>query len=73
MVIGNELPYNTIKKLVINNIATEQFEIAEILHKYFSEEAMNLGNNLPHNNINPLQFKSSSDQNSIFLAPVTPN
>ena len=33
---------------------------------------MNLENNLPHNNINPLQF-ISNNPNSIFLAPVTPN
>ena len=71
--IGNELTNNTIKKLVINNIEhTDQFEIAEIFNKYFSEVAMYLENNLPHNNINPLQL-ISNNQNSIFLAPVTPN
>ena len=58
---------------MINNIEyTEQFEIAKIFNKYFSEIAMNLENNLLHNIINPLQF-ISSNQNSILLAPVTPN
>ena len=47
---------NTIKNLVINNIEyTEQFKLPQILNNYFSEVAMNLKNNLPHNNAN-LQF-----------------
>ena len=57
---------NTIKKILINNLEyAEQFEIAEILNKYFSEVAMNLEDNLPHNNVNPLQFISDI-QNSFF-------
>ena len=68
----NSSKKGSISKIIHNNAEYYNHkDIAEIFNNYFCEIPLELNNNLPSNNIDPLKFMKTNRQASLFLNPVS--
>ena len=69
---GHNKPYNIIKKLSTNHgLVTGEQDIAEAFDDHFCSIAVNLENNLPHNQISHTLFLVPTCPQSFYLFPIT--